>query len=154
MGEKIVDRNDRTVWNVVYEPGELVAVGNIGGKEVTRKTVVTVGHAAAVQLTVNKQIVHANGTDVVMVRVTVVDNKGNVVPTADNEIRFTIEGSGQILGVGNGDSSSHEPDKASSRRAFNGHCLAIIQAGEENGEIELTPTSTALKAASITIEVV
>lgn len=154
LGEQAVDRNDRTVWNVVYEQGELVAIGKIGGKEVTRKAVVTAGYAAAIQLTANKQVVNANGTDVVMVRVAVLDDKGHIVPTADNEIRFTIDGPGQIIGVGNGDPSSHEPDKASSRRAFSGHCLAIIQASTETGEIKVTATSTMLESASVTIEVV
>ncbi|MFJ7934816.1 beta-galactosidase GalA [Sporosarcina sp. NPDC096371] len=153
LGEKAGDRNDRTVWNVIYEPGELVAVGIIGGKEVTRKAVVTASHAATVQLSANKQVVNANGTDVVMVQVAVLDDKGNVVPTADNEVRFAIEGPGRIIGVGNGDPSSHEPDKASRRRAFNGHCLAIIQASDEAGEIKLTATSTTLKSATVKIDV-
>jgi beta-galactosidase len=33
------------------------------------------------------------------------------VPTAGNEITFEISGPGRIIGVGNGDPSSHEPDQ-------------------------------------------
>lgn len=59
---------------------------------------------------------------------------------------FTIDGPGKILGVGNGDPSSHEPDKANLRRAFNGHCLAIVQADEKQGDIVIRATSVSLQA--------
>ncbi|MBK8346089.1 MAG: hypothetical protein IPL08_00095 [Saprospiraceae bacterium] len=42
-----------------------------------------------------------------------------------------IGGAGKIIGVGNGDPSSHEPDKCADgawqRRLFNGHCQVIVQ---------------------------
>ncbi|MNV91465.1 hypothetical protein D3C71_1859580 [compost metagenome] len=88
-----------------------------------------------------------------MIKVSILDASGEVVPMADNEVMFTIEGPGKIIGVGNGDPSSHEPDKANRRRAFNGHCLAIVQANKEPGDIVIRATSVSLQAAVAVIRV-
>ncbi|MGE5428241.1 MAG: hypothetical protein ACM3O8_10130, partial [Methylococcaceae bacterium] len=39
------------------------------------------------------------------------DAKGLNVPIANDEVTFSIEGPGKIIGVGNGDPASHEPDR-------------------------------------------
>ena len=70
------------------------------------------------------------------------------MPVADNEIMFSFR-AGKIIGVGNGDPSSHEPDKAHSRRAFNGLCMVIIQSAKEPGEIRLEASSPGLEPASL-----
>ena len=89
-----------------------------------------------------------------MASVEVVDARGIVVPTADNLVQFSISGQAAVVaGVGNGDPSSHEPDRASQRHAFNGLCLAVIQAAETAGQIKLTASAPGLKSASITIDV-
>ena len=54
----------------------------------------------------------ADHADLAVVNVAVVDGQGRVVPVADNKITFTVKGPGKLIGVGNGDPSSHEPDKA------------------------------------------
>jgi beta-galactosidase len=63
---------------------------------------------------------------------------------ADNLITFELTGSGKLIGVGNGDPSSHEPDRAHQRRAFNGLCAAIIQSQKTAGEIKVRATSPGL----------
>jgi beta-galactosidase len=85
-----------------------------------------------------------------MVAAEVVDAQGRAVPTADQEIVFAVT-SGRLIGVGNGDPSSHEPDKADKRRAFNGLCMAIVQSSLKAGEITIAATSTGLRGASVTI---
>jgi beta-galactosidase len=85
------------------------------------------------------------------VAVSILDNAGRVVPTADNEVTFRVSGPGKVLGVGNGDPSSHEPDKADRRHAFNGHCLVIVQAGVRAGRIVLTAASPGLAPARVVI---
>ena len=68
-----------------------------------------------------------------VIRVAIKDAKGRVVPTADNLVKFSIEGPGKIIGTGNGNPSSHEPDKASQRKAFNGYCLVLVQTDKTAG---------------------
>ena len=84
-------------------------------------------------------------------RVAIKDAKGRVVPTADNLVEFSIEGPGKIIGTGNGNPSSHEPDKASRRMAFNGYCLVLVQSDKQTGEIRLKASSEKLKSNEVVI---
>jgi beta-galactosidase len=79
------------------------------------------------------------------------DQDGRLVPVADNESAFQLSGEGKIIGVGNGDPSSHEPDKAHRRRAFNGLCVAIVQSTKNQGEIRLQAVSPGLEPATLVI---
>jgi len=88
----------------------------------------------------------------VVVTVEVVDTKGRLVPTAQNKIHFSIEGAGKIIGVGNGDPSCHEPDKASERSVFNGLAQVIVQSTRDAGKIKLTATTDGLKLATMTVQ--
>ncbi|MBT2289665.1 DUF4982 domain-containing protein [Paenibacillus albidus] len=153
LGEQQVNRTAHLSWDVGYEPGELIAVGKIGGKPVTRKVAVTAGQAAGIRLYPDRSRAVADGADTVPVRVAVVDGQGNIVPTADNEIRFEVEGAGILLGVGNGNPSSHEPDKATVRRAFNGWCLALVQASAEAGPVTVRAVSTGLASAEVVLQI-
>jgi beta-galactosidase len=75
--------------------------------------------------------------------------------------RVGVGEGGTILGVGNGDPSSHEPDVGPMRHAFNGSCTAIVRArsagalhvraaapGLDVGEIEITCTEAARHPAA------
>jgi beta-galactosidase len=77
---------------------------------VAETKVETTGAPAAVGLSPYGSAIDANGEDVAVFKVSVADSNGRVVPTAGNSILFDIEGPGRIIGVGNGDPSSHEPD--------------------------------------------
>ena len=70
----------------------------------------TTGDAASVHLAPDRATINADGEDVSIITVSVTDAQGRIVPTAGNKINFSIEGAGEILGVGNGDPSCHEPD--------------------------------------------
>ncbi|MCE5218102.1 hypothetical protein LLH03_13850, partial [bacterium] len=93
----------------------------------------------------------ADNEDVAIIPVAILDSAGRVVPTASNSVVFSVQGPGRILGVGNGDPSSHEPDKATSRHAFHGYCMVIVQSTAQAGTIRLTAQSAGLKPASVTI---
>jgi beta-galactosidase len=86
-----------------------------------------------------------------MFAVEVQDAAGRVVPVTDNEITFRVSGSGRLLGVGNGDPTSHESDIGQARRAFSGLCMAIVQSTKSPGPITVEANSPQLKSASVTI---
>jgi beta-galactosidase len=112
----------------------------------------TTGGPAKILLRPDRQQILADGQDVSLVEVQVLDHEGRLVPVADNEIVFQLSGPGKVIGVGNGDPSSHEPDKAHKRRAFNGLCMAIVESSEEPGEIRLEASSPGLEPATLAIE--
>jgi beta-galactosidase len=88
-----------------------------------------------------------------LVVVRVVDDAGRTVPVASNEVVFTVTGAGRLLGLGNGDPASHESDKASRRRVFNGLCVAILQASRSPGVIALRAEAANLRPATTPISV-
>ncbi|HUK82836.1 MAG TPA: beta-galactosidase GalA, partial [Verrucomicrobiae bacterium] len=110
-GRKKMKENSHLEWKVKYAPGTLVARGYTDGKEILTTKVETTGEPAVIELTPHRATMKADGEDVSVVAVQVNDAQGRMVPTASNLITFEITGPGKIIGVGNGDPSSHEPDQ-------------------------------------------
>jgi beta-galactosidase len=138
-------------WDVPYEPGTLKAVGTRGGKEVVTEELATTGEPAAITLSLDRDSIVADRRDVAHLTVHIVDDKGRVVPVAENEVTFAIQGEGRIIGVDNGNPVSHEDYKANRRKAYNGACLAIVQSTAKPGRVQLTASSPGLKPQSVSI---
>jgi beta-galactosidase len=138
-------------WTVPYAPGTLKAVGTKDGKVVATYEVSTTGDPAAIDLSVDRDVIAADRRDVAHFTVKILDAQGRVVPTADNEVAFEIQGEGKIIGVDNGNPVSHEDFKGKTRKAFNGLCLAIVQSTVKAGRIQLMATSPGLKSSSVAI---
>jgi len=153
LGRKPMSRYSHLDWQVVYAPGTLSARGYNGGREVISTGVVTTGAAARVRLTPDRPTLRADGEDAAVVTVAIEDAAGRVVPVADNEVVFTVSANGRILGVGNGNPSSHEPDRANRRHVFNGLAQVIIQTTTQPGPLVLTAESPGLAPASLTLDV-
>jgi beta-galactosidase len=151
LGKKSMQRNSHLEWKVPYTQGVLEAKGYQKGKVVATARVETTGEPVKINLLPDRTTIKADREDVSMVTVRVEDSEGRLVPTADNEISFKIKGPGRILGVGNGDPSSHEPDKATRRRVFNGLCQVIVQSVERAGAITLEATSPSLQKTKVVI---
>ncbi len=111
LGRKSLARYAHLQWSVPYAPGSLVARGYQGGKLVVTETVATTGNGSAVRLTADRARIRADGDDVAVVRVSVVDREGRAVPTASQRISFEVSGPARLIGMGNGDPGSHEADK-------------------------------------------
>ncbi len=152
VGLRDVARNGHVEWTVPYAPGVLEARGVKNGRQALVAKRETVGPPAAILLKPERSSINADGEDVAIIAVEIVDAQGRTVPVAHNEVDFVVSGSGRLIGVGNGDPTSHEPDKASARRAFNGLCMAIVQASKVPGPIRINATSTGLLPASLEID--
>jgi beta-galactosidase len=112
LGRKPMPENSHLEWKVLYEPGQLRAVGsNSGGSEIAMDAVETTTAPAKVELIPNQARIEADGMAVSVITVQVRDAKNRVVPDAGNLISFGVKGPGRIIGVGNGDPSSHEADR-------------------------------------------
>jgi beta-galactosidase len=144
---------EKLEWDLVYQPGKLEARGYNKGKLVTKDVVETSTAPSQVDLNSDCNTLKADGWDVAVIRVAVKDAKGRVVPTADNLVKFSIEGPGKIIGTGNGNPSSHESDKASQRMAFNGYCMVLVQTGKQAGEIRLKASSDGLNSDEVVLNV-
>jgi len=151
LGVREVARNSHVSWKVGYKPGTLEARGYKAGQQVLVDKRETTGGPAKLLLRPDRLEIMADGEDVSLIEVRVLDNEDRLVAVADNAVVFRLAGNGKIIGVGNGDPSSHEPDKAHQRRAFNGLCMVIVQSAKEPGEIRLEASSPGLEPATAAI---
>lgn len=138
-------------WHVPFEPGTLKAISRKDGKVVAERIIKTAGNPSQLQLTADRSTIAADGVDLSFVTVDILDQKGVLVPTARNEIQFSVKGNGKIVGVTSGDPVSHEPMKGNKHTALSGKCLVIIQSEKKAGAIELTASAEGLKSNTIKI---
>ncbi len=111
LGKKNMEPNGHLTWKVPYQPGQLMAIGYRSQKEIIKKVVETTDEPFKIKLIPNKMEMMSDRRDIVVINVTAVDRKGREVPTAQNNLLFTLEGPARILGVGNGDPASHEKEQ-------------------------------------------
>jgi beta-galactosidase len=157
LGSKTVERNSHVEWKVKYAPGLLAARGSKDGRIVLTDQRETTGAPAKLTLHPDRQKLSADGEDLSVVALEVRDPQDRLVPIANNQISFKIVGPGRLIGIGNGDPSCHEPDKPASlsearRSAFNGLCMAFVQALKEPGNIRMEATAAGLESASAMIQ--
>ena len=147
-------RESHLTWKVKYAPGKLEAFAVKNGRKLYAK-VETTGAANKILLSPDRKEINADGEDVCVMNVSVLDDKGREIPDAMNLLEFDMQGNAKIIGVGNGDPSSHEPDKCMDgkwqRKLFNGKCQVIVQSDGGNSNIKFTASGEGLTTANINI---
>jgi beta-galactosidase len=136
-GSQKVPHLGHVEWKVKYEAGSIEARGTKDGKVVLTEKRETTGTPVAIRLTADRTTIDADGEDVAVLKVEVLDKEGRAVPTASNKIGFKVSGDGALIGVGNGDPNCQESDKESKRSLFNGLAQAIVQSTKSAGEIHI-----------------
>jgi beta-galactosidase len=151
VGEGAVDRVMGNEWTVPYAPGRIEAIAYRGGREVARALHETAGAPVALRLTPARTVMAGNGEDVQPVTVDAVDVRGRHVPVANLPAGFAVTG-GTIIGVGNGDPNSHEPEKGNGRSLFNGLAQIIVAADLGRGPLTIRATAPGLRPAMLAID--
>ena len=141
------------MWRIPFTKGTLKAVSRKDGKDVQTRIVNTAGEPAQIVLTADRDIINADRTDLSFITVEIKDNEGNLVPRANNLLRFSVEGEGFIAGTDNGDQNEPTSLKKPERKAFYGKAMAVVQNNGKKGTLRLTVSSDELPDASINIEV-
>lgn len=149
LGRQTVTRNRHLQWTVPYAPGWIEARGfDPAGRQILTQRRETAGKPASIALSSDRQRLAAG--QVAVVRAAVLDAQGREVPTADNQVRFRLAGDARLLGVGNGDPRSLEPDHADQRHAFNGLCAVLLQS-KNGGPIRMEAESAGLRTGILEI---
>ena len=144
----------RLVWEVPYAPGELKAVPYSGGRSVAETNVRTAGPAARVTLSPDRARIAADGDDLSFITVRIEDDRGTLVPDADNLVRFEVSGPARIVAVDNGDQASLESFQGNQRKAFSGMALVVVRSLRgQAGQVRLRAVSDALRAGEAVIQV-
>lgn len=126
VGKKKPDRYDQAEYVIPGEIGELKLIGYRDGVAVAKDIQRTAEKPAQLLLEQVINEITDNGMDAAIVNLSLVDDNGTVIPNADGIVKFEVE-NGIIIGVGNGDPNSHEPDVANYRKLFHGHVQVIIK---------------------------
>lgn len=141
----------RIKWDgIAYAPGTLLAVARKNGKVVARHQIETTGEAVALKMVPDAETWHADGQDLMHVRVYAVDKKGRRVmnlkdKNAFSKLTFTVKGDADIVAVDNGNINSDELhvgkkqlNKTAERALYQGSALVILRAGTQPSKVELT----------------
>lgn len=141
-----------TFKNVEWQPGELKAVGyDANGKKITEDTKKTAGEPFAIRLTphTSPNGFLANGADIALVDVEVVDKDGNRNPIALNQINFELSGEAEWRG-----GIAQGPDNYILSKLLpveNGVNRVILRSTTNAGKIVLKATAENLKPAEIVL---
>ncbi len=129
----------RLRWrDVVYEPGEIkVVVYDENGNKAGEKSVKTAGKPKRLQLDADRSVLNADGNDLAFITVSLIDKKGTLLPDADDDLQFTVEGAGTFRGVCNGDATSLQVMTKPQMKLFHGQLVVVVQASETPGDITL-----------------
>lgn len=151
----IKKKNDdelHVMWRVPFQPGTIKAVSRKNGKVVLAKEIRTAGKPAKIELKADRQIIKADGKDLSFITVRVLDKNGNMVPDANDLIKFSITGTGIIAATDNGYQADLTSFKSKERKCWKGMALAIIRSSGKKGNITLIATGDGLQAGSITLK--
>ncbi|RKR84347.1 beta-galactosidase [Mucilaginibacter gracilis] len=138
-------------WRVPYQPGTLRAVSRLNGKVVLTEQIKTAGKPAKIELIADRKNIKGDGNDLCYITARVLDADGNMVPYADNLLKFSITGPATIAGVDNGQQTSLEPFKGNQHKAFNGLCLLIVQSRQISGKVSVSASSPGLNGVTINL---
>ncbi|MDA3834156.1 MAG: DUF4982 domain-containing protein, partial [Spirochaetales bacterium] len=111
QGRQKMEPNSHLSWKVKYAPGTVKAVGYKNGREQMQSALATTGKPSAINMVADRTSIRGDHEDVSVITVQVVDKKGRVVPDANHDVSFLVTGPGRRRGVGNGNPTSHEPDR-------------------------------------------
>jgi beta-galactosidase len=110
QGKKEMKKNGLLEWTVKYQPGSVSAKGYKNGKVILNEKIETSAEPASLKLQAHKSSLKADGKDISVINIAIVDKKGRIVPDANRLLKFAFEGNGKIIGTGNGDPASHEKE--------------------------------------------
>ena len=160
LGRKKMPRNGHLEWTAIYHPGRVQAVGYKNGRKVLTETVYTAGAPEQLRAEADRSIILADGQDLAVVNLSLLDRQGRFVPTACVPVQVTVTGPGRILGAGNGDPAFRAKERPEDPEAcsftietFNGLAQVLIQGTGEPGDIQINLQSEPC-TYSVTISVV
>lgn len=144
----------RLMWmDTKYEPGTLKVVAyDESGEPVAETEVSTAGKPYRLELSIDRQILKADGKDLAFINVRIVDKEGHLCPDDTRQVDFKVRGAGAFKAVANGNPASLESFQKSAMKLFSGQLSAIVESGEAPGEIIFTATAPGVKSAAIKLE--
>lgn len=145
----------RLMWNETkYEPGEVKVVAyDAVGNKTAEKFLRTAGKPHHLVLTSNRKSLVADGEDLAYITVQVADKNGNIIPTDNRTVNFSVSGAGTFEATANGDPTSLMPFQNPKMNLFSGAATAIVRSADKEGEIKFTASAKGVKPATLSLQV-
>lgn len=145
----------RLMWNETkYEPGEVKVVAyDAVGNKTAEKFLRTAGKPHHLVLTSNRKSLVADGEDLAYITVQVADKNGNIIPTDNRTVNFSVSGAGTFEATANGDPTSLMPFQNPKMNLFSGAAIAIVRSADKEGEIKFTASAKGVKPATLSLQV-
>lgn len=160
LGRRVADNANYVEWKTAYHPEKIIAVGYVKGKAVMRQNLSATGKPSRIEIVSSKELkgkkgktimqpLRADGQDVVVLDLNLLDSSKRLVPDACEEIEIEVVGPAEILGWGNGDpayKTSERPAKGESHQkaivhSFMGNAQVILRSVVgDNGNIRFSAT--------------
>jgi beta-galactosidase len=145
---------NKAVFDLVYEPGVVEAVGYSGGQATGKTSIQTASQPVALRLAPDRLVIDHEWGDLAYITAEIVDADGRVVKYADSEVIFEIAGAGDLAAVGTANPTSEELYVGNRRQAYEGRLIAVVRSNGQSGEITLTVCADGLASATARIAAV
>jgi beta-galactosidase len=154
LGKKKTGRSEEFLaqWEVPWQSGELKAVGYQNGQKVKESVLQTAGTVSQIRIKADRTQIHADGLDLSYITLELTDKNGIRNPKAENLLKFSVDGPGKIIAVGNANPVSLESYQLPQRKAWQGKCLVVVKSEREPGTIRLMATGKGLQTSSLEIQ--
>ncbi|HPF50207.1 MAG TPA: DUF4982 domain-containing protein [Draconibacterium sp.] len=151
--ETLLNRN-RLMWmDVKYEPGTIKVVAfDDAGNSAAEQEIHTAGAPHHLVLEADRNQIAADGNDLSYVTVSVVDEDGNLCPTANNQLNFKVSGKSKFKVVCNGDATSLEMFDLPTMKTFSGKLVVTVESLKEAGDITLEVSGEGLETGTIKLQ--
>ena len=143
---------NKVSFDVPYQPGTIEAVGYNGGKETGRHRLVTASTPSFLQLSLDRPVIRAGGSDLAYVTIEIQDQHGVMVKHGEPLISVEVSGAGELIAIGSGNPLSDEMYQADQHKAFQGRLLVILRSVERAGSITVTARMEGVPESVLTLE--
>jgi beta-galactosidase len=153
--KKMADFQNRTInWEVPFEPGILKAIARTGSRELATFELKTTG--SPVRLVAKSDVPNLKGDkqDLGHIWITLCDEEGNTVYSAENEITCEVTGPVRILGMEDSNPRNIEDYKDNKQKAYHGKMLIYIQSLDKQGKAVIKLSSPGLQGTTVEFDVI
>ena len=146
LGREKVDKDlYYALWNVKYVPGIIKAIGYRNNKKVSEYILETAGKPVRIMVKPTKMTLEANGEDLAILEVSILDTRGVLVQNDDQKITVNVSGEAKLTGIDSGDLYYTGLFKTNKRKTYYGKLLVAIKSTSNAGNAAVDFTATNIK---------
>lgn len=125
------------VYDLCYQPGELLAVGYTGGIVVGQTRLRTAGIVTGLRVTSDRETVFADGQSLAYLTVDLVDETDKWNRWEEKEVTVTVEGAATLQGFGSANPSGGGSYQDTTWKTWDGRVMAVIRSTKKTGAIRV-----------------